>query len=755
MKKFLSFSLALAMTASLVPATAFAATDAKISNVVTVKDDKKLSTTGNAPIFTLTADGDFKKSAQEFYLKLENAEFDGFTANDITLGSGHTAVYAAADLDAVGEVLVEVSDIDDNTVLVKLTNNAAEVIKDDATIDISLANVKATGGTATISVDADESEISETTKTIAKTSDGDTDSYVSDTKNFQDGGAIENLFIKELVAGTIDANGEVKLRVNSGFEFKDKPTVTIVTGTSEGAIAAGDVTLSDDTITIKMPNVVSTKARLIKVAGITIKEDGAEYGDKAEITVNGGGTSKKTVEVGTYVDFGVSLTAKEKELPVIYAGTAQRDGSDDAENELLEVTLKENVVGSWIEGRKMTLTLPEGVEFVDVEDIEAKNFTSNNDAEQVFKDAMKTDGDNEIDIQDSTKLKAAVDKKREVKVTFSVAADSDFTGDVVLTATGSAIANEKLTATVATVKAPIEVKTSKNEVKIDYKNTAINDITLVEPAAGLWEKGDVINLKVEEMKFEGDIKAEVASGDMKLDKLKGDNVQVTDGVIKVKVDSKSSKEPATIKISGVQLYLQRSLPAGDYELTVYGTEATGAAGAVTTTNKFFMNNYHEDGDDRAGYFETEDVTVLKDFVTVVTAGRDQGETFTTKITVPVGADKILAGAQEITVDSPAYINKDGYTMLPVRAITEALNGVAIVRWDDTTKTATISFGSRVFSMTVGSKVMNMNGVSTNLLAAPEIKNSRIFLPLRDLGYALGLTDSKIAWDAATSTATLN
>jgi len=49
----------------------------------------------------------------------------------------------------------------------------------------------------------------------------------------------------------------------------------------------------------------------------------------------------------------------------------------------------------------------------------------------------------------------------------------------------------------------------------------------------------------------------------------------------------------------------------------------------------------------------------------------------------------------------------------------------------------------------------MNGVNTTLLAAPEIKNSRIFLPLRDLGYALGLTDSKITWDAATSTATLN
>ena len=103
----------------------------------------------------------------------------------------------------------------------------------------------------------------------------------------------------------------------------------------------------------------------------------------------------------------------------------------------------------------------------------------------------------------------------------------------------------------------------------------------------------------------------------------------------------------------------------------------------------------------------------------------------------------------------AYINNDGYTMLPVRAVIEALNGVAVVRWDDSTKTCTVSFGQRVFSMTVGSKVLNMNGVSTALNAAPEIRDSRVFLPLRDLGYALGLSEGQISWDAATQTARLN
>ena len=58
-------------------------------------------------------------------------------------------------------------------------------------------------------------------------------------------------------------------------------------------------------------------------------------------------------------------------------------------------------------------------------------------------------------------------------------------------------------------------------------------------------------------------------------------------------------------------------------------------------------------------------------------------------------------------------------------------------------------------MTVGSDVMQINGVDINMSTPCEITDSRAFIPLRDLGYALGLNDSKINWDDATKTATLN
>ena len=94
-------------------------------------------------------------------------------------------------------------------------------------------------------------------------------------------------------------------------------------------------------------------------------------------------------------------------------------------------------------------------------------------------------------------------------------------------------------------------------------------------------------------------------------------------------------------------------------------------------------------------------------------------------------------------------------MLPVRAVTELLSNSAIVRWDDATKTVTIAMGQRIVNMTVGSKMMVINGVNVAMQSKCEITDSRAFIPLRDLGYALGLNDSQISWDDATKTATLN
>lgn len=656
--------------------------------------------------------------------------------------------------------------------------------KDGDVLQIPLF-VRTTGGVASVSIDSLDSEFTSEGKTFAQTADGDTELSIEKVQNFYDDDEIKNLFLEELVPGTLEPGKYITLRMGGDFKFKagnDGVTVTRITGVDDELPKTLNVEQKDgdngykefrpkdeaDEIYIKIPDgyKASTRAVQYRIEGLRIVEDGADFGDEATVTVSGAGTTKQTITIGTYEDYGVKMTAEDKDLPVIYAGTKASSRND---NQTLKVTIEETVANSFIDNRKMEITLPDGVEFaydgsdspevknnIDdfVEDFKVYNFAKG--ASDVKAAMSVNDNGDKITINGKDLPEAAgtnKDKKRKIEFSVHVSADAAFTGDVVMTLSGAGVGNQEISATVATVKAPIEVKTDVNELIIDYRNTNIADITLVEPEAGLWAKDDIITLEGEKMDFEDGAKAEVVNGDMSLAKLDGDNIEVDGGLLKIQVDSRSSKTPAEIKISGLSLYMDRSLAAGDYKLKVMGD----------TKNEFFMNNYNKDGDDYNNFFETEKVTVMTDFVKIVTAGRDQDDsTFTTKITVPVGSDVIYAGTKEIKLSEmeggacpPAYINADGYTMLPVRAVVEALNGIAVVRWDDATKTCTISFGSRIFSMTVGSKVLNMNGVGTALNAAPENKDGRVFLPLRDLGYALGLSDNQIAWDATTNTATLN
>ena len=695
---------------------------------------------------------------------------DAVKAKGIALGAYDVAV-------GTETLKVEITKKSDSRIIVHTSGHR---FKDGDVLSIPLF-VRTTGGTASVSIDSLDSEFTSQGKTFAKTADGDTELSIEKVQNFYDDDEVKNLYLEELVAGTIEPGKYISLRVNGDFNLKaakDGVKVTRITGDGgttvkvykkDGdnkyvAFEPGDE--ADEIYLYVEGTAKSTKATQYRIQGLKIVEDGADFGDEASITVSGGGTSKQTIKIGNYEDFGVKLTAEDKDLPVIYAGAMANSKYD---NQTLKVTIEETVANSFIDNRKMEITLPEGVEFVNdsgkrgaapdsiddvTEDFKVYNFAG---SESDVKKAMTlNDNGTKITISGKDLPDASgtnKDRKRKIEFSVHVSAEADFTGDVVMTLGGPGVADKNVSATVATVKAPIEVRTAVNELKIDYRNTEIADITLVEPEAGLWAKDDIINLEGERMSFESGAKAEVVNGDMKLDKYDGDYIDVNDGVLSVKVSSRSSKTPAEIKISGLSLYMDRSLAAGNYKLKVFGE----------AKNEFFMNNYDKDGDDFANVFETQKVTVMDDFVKIVTAGRDKDDaTFTTKIVVPVGGDTITAGTKEIKLSEmqggacpPAYINNDGYTMLPVRAVVEALNEIATVRWDDATKTCTIGFGQRVFSMTVGSKVLNLNGVSTALNAAPENKDGRVFLPLRDLGYALGLSDSQISWDSTTQTAQLN
>ncbi|HIT72299.1 MAG TPA: copper amine oxidase N-terminal domain-containing protein [Candidatus Fimicola cottocaccae] len=767
MKKFISLALAAAMTLSLVPVSAFASTDNRISNVVTVEKDDVLK---NAPQVVIMNDkGDIKAEKFSFELVLDGAEWDdvnkveiyeadtrdfitnvtaGFVQTGEEPASGDSAASATSDLTKVyaGSAgtatgyLATVEKLSSTRALVTIDAKGKAV--QDGGLKITLNGAKITGDKATVTVDPRQSTVSADTFTFAKSVDGGTVATIDDTTDFTGITEIKPILLEEVTAGTIDDNDEITLKLNSGFKFTNAGTVSVISGDLDLGSKTYEI-VSDDNRTIKLKLgsdvTESKKASILKFEGIKIDEDGASEGKVAEITVNGTNVDKTTLEVGTYVDYNVSVSAEDKDLPTIYSGVAV----DDDNNETLKLTVKEGVSDSWfLESRKTTFTFPEGVK------VKAVNVDSDTDkiADESSLEGKFTIDGNEVTFSGAKKT-ASTDKAKLV-VSFDVIIAPDFTGDIKCTVGGAAVA-EDTEVTLAKAVAPVTVEAEKTSVAIDYRNVAVGDITIKEAEAGLWGKNQTIVLQAENMSFESGMKAEVVEGDGEIKKL-----DVNGGKITITVDSESSKTPMTIKLTDASLYLDRTLPAGDYALNLVAKDKA--------TDVMFETYNKEDGDDPSKDtfgFDVDEVEVLKDYVTVATAGRDQGTTFTTNVVVTIDSTTMLVDGKEVTLDVPAYLSAEGWTMLPVRAVTESLASASNsepVDWiAGNPGTIMIYYGDKTVSMTLGSTTMYINGTPVPMSTAPVIVNDRAFLPMRDLGRALGLSDSQIAWDATARTATFN
>ncbi len=142
------------------------------------------------------------------------------------------------------------------------------------------------------------------------------------------------------------------------------------------------------------------------------------------------------------------------------------------------------------------------------------------------------------------------------------------------------------------------------------------------------------------------------------------------------------------------------------------------------------------------------------------------ETTTEATTKTTGLIKIQIGASNYTVDGtsypldvPAYISS-GSTMLPLRALSNAM-GISDnnIDYDVTSKKVTL-MPTPYTKVTIvpGENKINLyvnNEESTLYITTPaEIKDGRIFLPLRAMANALGISDSAIDYDSTSKTVTL-
>ena len=798
MKKFLSMVMAAAMVVSLVPATAFAASgDVKATakvvgsknytqdEIESSKVNKKVSGPEAQLTFTTADYASTSDTAVKYTLSLDNADFykSGSAIADkgklsITLKGDKTVTKQAGESDKD----VEFTDVYDNGNKVKIASvkftdsDEVEVVIDGKmdrgsvlAFDLTSVMDKTTKGKqAKVTIESDDITISNGSDLTYASVEGK--GIKASVKDTVDVAPEEMVELKELkiepavgdnIGAIIKTDGKLKLKLSNGFEFAGKKT--------DLKFSVGNPTIDsfeDDEIVLNIGDVVRG-ADVLKITGLKVEATSAKAGAVATLKVYADGNDTVSVEVAKVVDSAVVMSVdKDADVPVIYSGVNVKNVgiTSSSDHEALEVTVKETFPGAWDDAKDFTFKLPQGVYIASVQSPSADNMQVA-DVQKWFEGAYDKGDYEALTFKRRTWTETDPSKKdkAELKFTLVLVADPNFEGDVALTLTGDALKEQKVT--VAKFVKPFTVEAKQNDMQIDYRNTKVpTDVVIKEAEAGLWDKNTTFALSLDKIDFDDDAKVTVDSKSG----LKVKDVKTTKGAVTFKVDSKSDDKPAEVTISGLTLFMQRNLPAGAYDLDVFSPVMLGVdngnresvadqKGTIKDTGFLSQDILGTSTTKRVVADINDDFYSVKakaGFVNIITAGREDTDSFTTKVVVPVGEKYLVSGENKVEIDVPAYINAGGYTMLPLRAVSVALGiNSNNVLWDQSTRTATIMYGSKIISMTSGQKVVYVNAAPIPAATSVEIKDGRMFLGLRDLGNALGVTD--ITWDQATKTATLN
>ncbi len=557
---------------------------------------------------------------------------------------------------------------------------------------------------------------------VGKTTSGALDVLRSDPPTMTAGVSAPITFtVREDVAGAM-AQGAATLKLklpkgvtwNAGSAVTLFPNVALPVGVAESEVITTSIAdpsilsitrNTQDQTAVGNPAVAPTIKRTFTiVATVTIDADAAAFGDIVA-TVSGASTSNaSSVKLGAYKDFGYTLTAAKAETQLTAGMVAEA---------ISDINIKEGIAGSLLNGRTVTMKLPEGVEWTNA------NFNGTTKAgtfaiafARSANDLTKATG---TIVQGAAKGEIAFEK-------FEVTPAVDFTGSVEIQFSGSAGINDKVV--VGKVAAPVTATAETKDVIIGVQGQAAGKITITETKAeGIKSRFGVAPASLTltapaGVSIDKVPTVKVVEGDLSIG-----TVTKAGGVITIPVRTVSSKA-SKLEISDIVYNLDRTVPEGDLKINIGGTALDQAA---------IVNR-------------TIAATVVA--AKVVTPAPNQGTAGAV-----AGQFKINSNIYEVNgvakvMDAAPYV-KSGRTYVPVRYIGLALGvAEADIVWDAASQKVTLTKGDKKVEMTIGSKTITVNGEAKTMDVAPEITSSRTMLPARyvaeGLGYAVG-------WDPATGT----
>lgn len=765
MKKRLSLLMVLMMVLSLVPMSAFATAGTVPGGIFSIDDTDETANKSVSVKLTQAAGTKFDlttlpTTAAQSTLTLNKGDFDFTKTVSITDENGIKIGNVSAAGTFANRALVKFDEPQLSTsVLANSLQADGKTLKKDLDLYLNF-NVNFTkrqdAGDVTLTVEDVEVAGNTTEFDVAKpivvgvVKEGTGDDMkvtVKDatTKVGFDGGELSEITIKDIDKNKTVAVDGLKLELPDYMEWA--PT------TGNAAIATSKITVGGVTKTLTIDSkdkhiatvaltAAEAKQTVIVEPSVKVNKRDASKGDVSLKVMAMNGTTKLetvTVTAGVIADFDVTIKAWEKgkkEIPAMYGG-------DDA---TIKVKMT-GVKGSFTAGRDIDFTVKgadimwTGTEAAGADVLKGtKNLSTT--ASNVKKDGAKVE-DGEFTLTVPTTAVGVDELEFELKIKAKHAQN----GAVTLTAESRDFG--KLDAEIAKVTPAYTVETKITTIK-KGESLATADIVIKEAKAGLIETGKflVLNLadrNVGTLTFGSDYKVEATNG-MKL----SDGLYDVDGGKKHSLDSlalevktASSKEAATITISNVLVKVDGATVDGEKTIDSYLVEKNDAAGTgtslITVAGKDTAVQYAlSKVADLDAEYATKYINVVKEYGTVATT-----------TVFKIGSKEYTVNGESKTANEAPYVSGKGYTMLPVRAIGEALGLKA--DWNASTKTATFSNDSKVASVVIGADVMYVNGTPFKLSAKAEIKNGSTFVELRSLASAFGV---KLEWDAATKSVTI-
>jgi len=445
-------------------------------------------------------------------------------------------------------------------------------------------------------------------------------------------------------------------------------------------------------------------------APITVNDSIAKEGEVvARLYDSKGRITETDIVVGNYASYSVKVVEGDvKEL--ISGQSEQRIG---------KFFIEEGLPGSLLPGRSVKLTLPAGVKWwagyrnegpggtvnfipdikIKSGDITATNLDSTNARDFLVGTNFASDVDEGRTLKFSVVAPGSTSKSKLEFDNMNVDISPDFTGDVVIKVTSDAGVTGEVK--VATVKARVELKCeSVKNVRIGEQDQALGDLVITESGR------EAIALR--------------------------SNVVYTNKILAPVI--------GTVAGGGVLTTLNLSLPAG-------ATWSAGYPKVEVTEGDLDLdtNNMSKAYDAATGIHS---ITIpVKSESTKPSTIKVSGMKATVNRTVPEGAFKVTVTGLAVNETGGRFGGND----LPFASFEG--NKVAIANCvtpapDEGTE------GAAAGQFKIDSNIYQLNGVAKVMDVAPYIKSGRTYVPVRYLGYALGVAEADVVWDEASQKVTL-